>query len=186
MVKNLRSLRESRGLSQEKLAELTGISKARIYTYETKTREPDIEGLIVLSDFFDVTIDYLVGRDEAFYSQKSAGLLGLDRLGDRLQNFRLQRGLNKKELAAKVGISDTYLGFIESGIKIPKLETCLKLLNALEVSADAVFMDSLIAGNYQKTNYLDYLLKELPLEAQQIVLTAVEGMAKSLRGRIKN
>jgi len=47
-------------------------------------------------------------------------------------------------------------------------------------------MDSLIAGNYQKTNYLDYLLKELPLEAQQIVLTAVEGMAKSLRGRIKN
>ncbi|WP_418564965.1 helix-turn-helix domain-containing protein, partial [Neglectibacter timonensis] len=32
MVKNLRSLRESRGLSQEKLAELTGISKARIYT----------------------------------------------------------------------------------------------------------------------------------------------------------
>ena len=140
MVKNLRSLRESRGLSQEKLAELTGISKARIYTYETKTREPDIEGLIVLSDFFDVTIDYLVGRDEAFYSQKSAGLLGLDRLGERLQDFRLQRGLNKKELAAKVGISDTYLGFIESGIKIPKLETCLKLLNALEVSADAVFM----------------------------------------------
>ena len=64
MVKNLRSLRESRGLSQEKLAELTGISKARIYTYETKTREPDIEGLIVLSDFFDVTIDYLVGRTD--------------------------------------------------------------------------------------------------------------------------
>ena len=73
MVKNLRSLRESRGLSQEKLAELTGISKARIYTYETKTREPDIEGLIVLSDFFDVTIDYLVGAMRLSIRRKAPG-----------------------------------------------------------------------------------------------------------------
>ena len=62
MVKNLRKLREELGLTQQRLAELTGISKSRIYSYESLDREPDIAGLITLADFFSVSIDYLVGK----------------------------------------------------------------------------------------------------------------------------
>ena len=51
MVKNLRKLREELGLTQQRLAELTGISKSRIYSYESLDREPDIAGLITLADF---------------------------------------------------------------------------------------------------------------------------------------
>lgn len=186
MVKNLRLLRESHKLSQERLAKLTGISKSRIYTYETSNREPDIEGLIILSEFFGVTIDYLVGRENDFYSPKSVGILGLEKFGERVQGFRLQRGITREELAAKVGITDTYLSMVESGTKVPGLETCLKLLNALEASADIAFMDSLVSGSTQKASYLNSKLEEISAEDRQTVLTAVEGLIEAFKRRLKS
>ena len=71
MVKNLRKLREELGLTQQRLAELTGISKSRIYSYESLDREPDIAGLITLADFFSVSIDYLVGKEPIFMPRRT-------------------------------------------------------------------------------------------------------------------
>ena len=64
MVKNLRMLRENMGLSQEKLAVLTGLTARRVFSYEREPNEPDIETLALLADFFGVTIDFLVGHTE--------------------------------------------------------------------------------------------------------------------------
>ena len=43
------------------LGELLGVKNFSIYTYEKGRSEPNIDGLIALADFFDVSIDYLVG-----------------------------------------------------------------------------------------------------------------------------
>ena len=56
-------LRDCR-LSQKELADLLGISERGYRHYELGSREPDIEGLIALADFFDVSLDYLVGRSD--------------------------------------------------------------------------------------------------------------------------
>ena len=109
MVKNLRKLREERGLTQQRLSELTGISKSRIYSYESKEREPDIAGLITLADFFSVSIDYLVGKEADFYMQKNEAALDLDKFGERIRCFRIQRQMKVEELAAKSGIKANYL-----------------------------------------------------------------------------
>ncbi len=62
MVKNLRHLREIYGISQTKLAELLGLSQQSIHKYETSSTEPDITTLCMLADFFNTSVDYLVGR----------------------------------------------------------------------------------------------------------------------------
>lgn len=62
MVKNLRSLRMKKGISQEKLAEFLGISQQSINRYERHKVEPDIGTLILLADYFGTTVDYLVGH----------------------------------------------------------------------------------------------------------------------------
>ena len=185
MVKNLRKLREERGLTQQRLAELTGISKSRIYSYESKEREPDIAGLITLADFFSVSIDYLVGKEADFYMQKNEAALDLDKFGERIRCFRIQRQMKVEELASKSGIKANYLSLIESGAKKPSFDTLIQLLNALEVSADAVLMDSLLNSNGQKTCYLSLLTEQLSPKDRKYVLDSAEAIAERLKRKMQ-
>lgn len=62
--KRLVELRKERKLSQYKLAEKLGCSRGLISNYEQGTREPDHNTLKMLADFFNVSIDYLIGRSD--------------------------------------------------------------------------------------------------------------------------
>ncbi|SDE48767.1 Transcriptional regulator, contains XRE-family HTH domain [Paenibacillus sp. UNCCL117] len=62
--KRLAEVRTNKGLSQYELAERLGFSRAQIANYEQGTREPDFHTLIVFADFFEVSLDYLLGRTE--------------------------------------------------------------------------------------------------------------------------
>lgn len=59
---NLKKLREEKALSQQRLADLFNLSQQSIYKYENAISEPDIETLKKLANFFDTSIDYLVGH----------------------------------------------------------------------------------------------------------------------------
>lgn len=55
-------LRTSSGYTQSEMAEKLGIAKSTISMYENGNREPDFETLELIADFFNVDIDYLLGR----------------------------------------------------------------------------------------------------------------------------
>ena len=57
-----KSLRQTRGYSQADLSEALEISRSSISMYENGNREPDFETLEKIADFFNVDIDYLLGR----------------------------------------------------------------------------------------------------------------------------
>jgi transcriptional regulator with XRE-family HTH domain len=56
------SLRESYKLTQEALASSLGISRASLSHYEKLRREPDFKTIQRIADFFNVSVDYLLGR----------------------------------------------------------------------------------------------------------------------------
>ena len=60
----LRELRTEKKISQKALGEILGISDRNIRFYETGEHRPDFEGLLILADYFQVSLDYLVGRSE--------------------------------------------------------------------------------------------------------------------------
>ena len=60
----LRELRKEKKVSQRELGELLGISDRNIRFYESGEHRPDFEGLLKLAAFFDVSLDYLVGRSD--------------------------------------------------------------------------------------------------------------------------
>lgn len=68
MLANLKSLREKASVSQKILADAIGVSQQSINKYENHNTEPDIEVLIRIADYFDVSIDYLVGRSDSFHT----------------------------------------------------------------------------------------------------------------------
>lgn len=60
----LKELRENKGITQKQLSEETGMSFQSISFYEHGEREPGVKVLISLADYFNVSIDYLVGRSD--------------------------------------------------------------------------------------------------------------------------
>lgn len=60
-MKHLKYLRMARGLSQQKLAEMLGVSQQSIYKYENDLAQPDFKILTDMADLFHTTLDYLVG-----------------------------------------------------------------------------------------------------------------------------
>lgn len=62
IIKNLVKLRKELNMSQAELAEKLGVSQQTISKYERGTREPDNKTLIKLSEIFNCTTDYLLGR----------------------------------------------------------------------------------------------------------------------------
>jgi len=58
----LREIRRAKGISQLKLAMDLNMNQNSISRYETGEREPGINELIQIADYFNVSIDYLLGR----------------------------------------------------------------------------------------------------------------------------
>lgn len=61
-VERIKSLRKERGLSQDQLAAMLGVSRSAVGMYETGKREPDFEICEAIADIFNVDMDYLIGR----------------------------------------------------------------------------------------------------------------------------
>ena len=60
----LKELRKEKGISQLKLAMDLSMNQNTISRYETEDRQADYETLIKIADYFNVSIDYLLGRTE--------------------------------------------------------------------------------------------------------------------------
>ncbi len=67
-LKGLKEIRKKRKLSQLKVALDLSISRETISYYENGKRSPDVDTLIMLSNYFNVSIDYLI-RGEEFLSK---------------------------------------------------------------------------------------------------------------------
>ncbi|WP_297520451.1 helix-turn-helix domain-containing protein [uncultured Clostridium sp.] len=60
--KIIKNLRESKSLSQKELGDIFKISASTIGMWEQNRRNPDKDMLVKIADYFDVTVDYLLGR----------------------------------------------------------------------------------------------------------------------------
>lgn len=65
----LRSLRENLGLSQKELADRLNINRSTYARYETSSTQPDYDILDALANFYDVSVDYLLGRTNSYQTQ---------------------------------------------------------------------------------------------------------------------
>lgn len=56
----IQSLRKAKGISQEELADKIGVSRQAVSKWESEQSSPDLEKVILLSDYFEVTTDFLL------------------------------------------------------------------------------------------------------------------------------
>ena len=56
----IQSLRKSKGMSQEELADAVGVSRQAVSKWESEQATPDLDKVVIMSDIFEVTTDYLL------------------------------------------------------------------------------------------------------------------------------
>ncbi|MDY3280382.1 MAG: helix-turn-helix transcriptional regulator [Eubacteriales bacterium] len=64
MLPNLKRLRKEYGVSQQLLADVLGVSQQSVNQYENHSTEPDLATLAQMADYFNTSIDFLVGRTQ--------------------------------------------------------------------------------------------------------------------------
>lgn len=85
--------------------------------------------------------------------------------GKRLRQLRTEKGCTQQWLADNAGIGNVYLGEIERGLKMPSLNSFIRIVEALDVSADDFLRDALSSG--QNYVYDDITKKLCGLTPQQ-------------------
>lgn len=94
MLSNLKKLRTEKGISQKALGEAVQVSQQSINKYENHNVIPDINTLIAMANYFDTSIDYLVGNTDI---QKAIQHTSKYDLNDDEKNLiDVYRNLNKK------------------------------------------------------------------------------------------
>lgn len=88
MTNRIKDLREDHDMRQSDLAAATGIDQRTISNYETGKTSPDAYALIKLADFFDVSIDYLVGRTSVDYSSNNKRISKIDAIIKDLETLK--------------------------------------------------------------------------------------------------
>ena len=63
-AERIKQLRKKKGISQSELAEVIGVKNNTVSTWERGTRKPDFEALNLLSDYFEVSFDYILGSSD--------------------------------------------------------------------------------------------------------------------------
>ena len=106
MLTNLKKLREDASISQKAVADAIGVSQQSVNKYENHNIEPDIETLIRIADFFETSVDYLIGHTTV---RRKIEEVHVFELNDRESKVMEQyRSLTAKQKACVNVVMDSY------------------------------------------------------------------------------
>ena len=122
-MNRLHALRKAKKVTLEQLSDETDISIASLSRYETGKRNPKISTIRTLAEYFEVSSDYLEGRDSSTDTVEN-----IYDLSNIFYQLRISNGLNQGDVAKKVGVKEsTYAGY-ERGEREPEYSATSEIL----------------------------------------------------------
>lgn len=101
--------------------------------------------------------------------------------GKRVREHRKAQNITLEQLASEIGVTPNFLGDIERGKKSPSFECLIRIINALNVSADLLLLDSIEPAHDKvnleiahKMNKLNPLQRGAVLEILDVVIENIQ------------
>ena len=119
-------------ITLNQFSERIDISSSSLYDWINLGRLPSINFIVKVADFFNLSVDYLLGlREDAHFltSKTTATFI------ERINILRSKNGISKYKLAIKVNIGNSAVSKWDSG-KYPKIETLIAIANCFSCSID--------------------------------------------------
>lgn len=101
-------------------------------------------------------------------------------LGSRLRQLRLEKGYSQHALAERAQLGNVYLGEIERGIKMPSLNSFIKIIEALDASADYILRDELTSGKEYIYDEITQKLKSLTPKQRKTAADILDAYLQNL------
>ncbi len=98
------------------------------------------------------------------------------KLGERIRAERLRLNLTQTQLAENASISDTYMGAIERGERSLTLDTLVRLVNRLGVTADYLLSDSVTNSDANIMAQFKQVIDCQPLERKQMAINVLRSI----------
>ena len=102
-------------------------------------------------------------------------------IGSRIKAARERAHLTQEQLAEIVDISPTHMSVIERGVKTPKLDTFVRIANALDVSADELLQDVVDKATESLSGELYEMIIGLPKKEQTKLLHIVKAYIEACK-----
>lgn len=121
-MERLRELRLKRGMTQKYVALTLGVKGPSVSNWESGKTTPTTENVAALAKLYNVSVDYLLGRDEGN--------------GMRIRELRKAKKVTMKELGNMIGVAESTMSLYETGKRKPDPETLSRLADYFNVSVD--------------------------------------------------
>ena len=175
----LKELRNKANLSQQELSKIIGISKSSINMYERGEREPGLETVGTLADYFGVRTDYLLGKTDDTRNPKQAKKYN-KLIIQSLDDYRQLHGYDRKQMEDLLDWEDLYSN-LENG-RILGDEGLLKTIQGLLAIDATIYPNDLADHNGNPPSEPDLsegekmlleLFRRVPEDQQTLVLQMI-------------
>lgn len=181
-AENLKKLRKGKNLTQIQLADYFGYSHVAVVKWENGTREPDFATLIKLADYFEVTTDYLLGREKekqpTHFAQAVPNIEEIPQIEpnsvvDVKKNSKINiinaiigvlklKKLSIKELSIQSGIPQSTINSWLQGSMLPTAYELQILSLVLDVSADYLLAHTIAITTLTEVQDKDHFILQRP------------------------
>lgn len=102
-------------------------------------------------------------------------------IGKRIAKRRKELKMTQEEFSKIIGVNAKYISAIETGVNVPRVETLVKIMNALDVEPNYIFMDKTKNGTYLRTNELYEKMGEFSIEERQAIMNIFDCIIMNFR-----
>ena len=171
---NLKEIRKQRNLSQKAISDYLNCSQVVYSRYESGSREPPIDFLIKLADFYGITLDELVGRTKS----KNESIIVISQAVNRkhlkfantLKEEREKAGITQSKMAENLKTQVRTYGSWERGERQPDFDMLAKIADFFNVS-----IDYLLGHEVPKiSNERGFVSKNRNYDFEQIIIDIVQ------------
>lgn len=152
-MERLRELRKEKGISLKELGVAIGVAESTMSLYENGKRQPDYETLLKFAEYFNVSVDYLIGKSEFKNNTEFAKYYEAWGVSDTyfdapfdfcglLKDIREDQGVSVSEMAEVIGVTPQEYSDCEDGINPITHEQAEKLCEYLGTNTSQVFFDN--------------------------------------------
>ncbi len=133
---NLKKIRIYEDITQQEMADKIGISRSSYGMWEQEREFVPLKYLIIISDKFNYSLDYILGLTENLRYENS--LKGLDRqtLAKRIKLIRRINDVTQETLAHILNVSISSISKYESGTNLPLTSYLIGFCNYFNISCD--------------------------------------------------
>ncbi len=135
IAERLKEIRTYHDLSQKYIGNLLNITQSTYVSYETNRRIIPLKHLLVLADYYGISVDYLLGLTNSVKQYKSVDI-DAKKVGDRLKIFRNENKLTIRELAKIINVDNSLITKYELGKTLISTHACYDIARKFNISVD--------------------------------------------------